>query len=62
MIRFTHYYGHDIYIVPARVLYVEDGGCGSRGLSVKIRLDTGETISVSGRVDDVQSQIAKALA
>ena len=62
MIRFTHYYGHDIYVVPARVLYVEDGGCGSRGLSVRIHLDTGEKISVSGRVDYVQERIAKALA
>lgn len=61
MIRFVHYYGHDVYVVPQRVLYIEDGGCGSRGLSARIHLDTGEKISVSGRVEDVQRAISEAL-
>lgn len=61
MIRFTAYYGHDIYIVPERVLYVEDGGCGSRGLACKVRLDNGETVTLNDRADRVQAVIAEAL-
>lgn len=60
MLRFTTYYGHDTYIDPARILMVEDGGCGSRGLSVKVHFDNGKTVSLSGRVEDVQRQIAEA--
>jgi hypothetical protein len=62
MIRFTSYYGHTIYIVPQRVLYVQEGGCGSRGSSVNVRLDTGETVTLSDTVDRVQAAIAEALA
>ena len=62
MLRFTNYYGHSVWIVPARVLYVEDGGCGSRGVAANVRLDTGETLSLNARAEDVQRQIGEALA
>lgn len=60
MIKLTTYYGHDIWIDPARVLYVIDGGAGSRGVSAKVRLDTGETVDVSGWAEDITRQIEKA--
>lgn len=61
MIRFSHYYGHDVWVMPARVLWVEDGGCGSRGLSAIVHLDNGDTLSLLGRAEDLQRQIAKAM-
>lgn len=61
MIRFTDYYGNDVWVVPSRVLYVADGGCGSRGLSTNVVLDNGHTLNLLGRAEDVQRQIAEAL-
>jgi hypothetical protein len=62
MIPFKAYYGHSIYIVPSRVLYVEQGSCGSRGISCNVRLDTGETICLNDDAERVQRVIAEALA
>lgn len=62
MIRFRDYYDREIYIVPSRVLYVQDGGCGSRGSAVHVRLDTGETVTLHDNVERVQRAIAEALA
>lgn len=62
MLQFTHYYGHAVYIVPQRVLYVEDGGCGSRGSVANVRLDNGETVSLHDNADRVQLAIAAALS
>jgi len=61
MIRFSHYYGHDVWVMPARVLWVEDGGCGSRGLCAIVSLDNGATLNLLGRAEDIQRQIAKAM-
>lgn len=60
MIKLTHYYGHDIYIIPERVLWVGDGGCGSRGVSATVRLDTGETVSVLGWAETIARKIEEA--
>lgn len=60
IIRFTHYYGHDFWIDTDRVVWVRDGGCGSLGVSTEVRLDTGETVSLSGGVEDIARQIAQA--
>lgn len=60
MIKLTHYYGHDVWIEPARVLMVSDGGCGSRGTSATVLLDTGETVSVSGWAADIVRKIDEA--
>lgn len=62
LLKFLHYYGHDVWIVPARVLYVEDGGCGSRGVAATVHLDNGDTISLNARAEDVQRQIVDALS
>lgn len=61
MIRFTDYYGNNVWIVPARVLFVRDGGCGSRGVLCKVHLDNGKTITLNDRADRVQQVIAEAL-
>lgn len=60
MIKLTTYYGHDIWIDPARVLYVSDGGAGSRGVSANVRLDTGETVNVSGWAEEIARKVDKA--
>lgn len=60
MVRFTDYYGQECWVMPERVLSVHDGGCGSRGVSATIVLDTGKTINVSGRAEDVVKAIAEA--
>jgi hypothetical protein len=62
MIRFTSYYGNDVWLVPARVLYVADGGCGSRGISTNVVLDDGRSLSLLGRAEDIQRQISEALS
>lgn len=61
MLRFTHYYGHSIWVEPTRVLYVEDGGCGSRGVVANVRLDNGETVTLNARAEDVQREISEAI-
>lgn len=60
MIKLTAYYGHDIWIDPDRVLYVSDGGCGSRGVSANVRLDTGETVNVLGWAEEIVRKVEKA--
>lgn len=45
-VRFTSYYGHPVYVMADRVLLIEDGGFGSRGISTVIHFDTGLKISV----------------
>lgn len=62
MIRFTDYYGHDVYIVPARVLFVEQGSCGSRGIATHVHLDTGKKITLCDQAERVQRVIAEALS
>lgn len=62
MLRFRTYYDHETWIDPARVLMVEDGGCGSRGLSATVHFDNGKTVSLLGRAEDVQRRIAEAKA
>lgn len=61
MIKFTSYYGQDVYIVPERVLFVKDGGCGSRGVVTEVHLDTGKIVSLNAYAADVSTQIAEAL-
>lgn len=61
MIKFRTYYGDDIFIVPERVLFVRDGGCGSRGVSAEVHLDNGKSVSLGAYAADVSEQIAEAL-
>jgi hypothetical protein len=60
VIKFTDYYGGDVWVSPDRVLVVRDGGCGSRGVSATIVLDNDKTISVSGYAADVAKKIDEA--
>ena len=62
MIKFRTYYDREIWIVASRVLYVQDGGCGSRGSAVEVRLDTGETVTLHDNIDRVRQAIAEALS
>lgn len=61
MIKFRTYYGDDIYIVPERVLFVRDGGCGSRGVVAEVHLDNGKIVSLGAFASDVSKQIEEAL-
>lgn len=62
MIKFTSYYGQDVYIVPERVLFVKDGGCGSRGSVAEVHLDNGKIVSLHDTAQRVSACIAEALA
>lgn len=61
MIRFHDYYGNEVYIVPARVLFVRDGCFGSRGTVAEVHLDNGKIISLGDTAERVQRVIAEAL-
>lgn len=61
MIRFHDYYGNEVYIVPSRVLFVRDGGFGSRGTVAEVHLDNGKIISLGDTAERVQRVIAEAL-
>lgn len=54
------YYGHEAFIDPRRVLFVEDVGCGSREACVRIHFDTGKTLDVGDVASDLQRRIAEA--
>ena len=61
LLRFLGYHGRDVWIAPARVLYVRDGGLGSRGVATDVQFDTGDTVSLNARAEDVQRRISEAL-
>ena len=60
MIKFTGYYGDDVWIARERVLSVRDGGCGDRGLSAIVVLDNGKTISLLGRAEEIVLKLEAA--
>lgn len=60
MIKFTGYYGDDVWIARERVLSVRDGGCGSRGVSAIVVLDNGTTISLLGWADEIVRKLEEA--
>lgn len=61
MIRFTDYYGNDIWVVPARVLSVSAGSCGSRGISCHVEFDNGTRITLNDDANRVATVIGEAL-
>lgn len=60
MIKFSDYYGNDVWIAPERVLYVRDGGSGSRGVAAEIYLDDGKHITVNDQAEWVVKKLEEA--
>lgn len=56
-VRFTSYYGDTVYVAADRVLLIEDGGCGSRGVATRIIFDTGMKITVNEDHESVRRRI-----
>lgn len=59
-VRFKTYWGHTVYVAAERVLMIEEGSCGSRGVASHIVFDTGTRLTVNEDVESVRRRIDAA--
>lgn len=59
-VRFTSYSGRTVYVAAERVLMIEQGSCGSRGVAAHIVFDTGARLTVNEEADSVRRRIDAA--